>query len=90
MSRKSQLNSSNVKDFYFRRVKRILPEYLFVICVTLLVISQRVSSIDYGQIVDETLSSILFVSNIPSTREFTYFDVVSYFPILKIYRVNQN
>jgi peptidoglycan/LPS O-acetylase OafA/YrhL len=71
------LNKETIQDFYFRRLKRILPEYLFVIAVVLLISTQRVSPIDYGQIVAETVPSLCFFSNWPAIHEHAYFDVVS-------------
>lgn len=65
-----------IQGFYYRRLKRILPEYLFVTGVVLFMIIQRLPPIDYGQVVTEAISSLCFLSNWPSMRESDYFNVV--------------
>ncbi|KAI6212925.1 hypothetical protein M3Y94_00087300 [Aphelenchoides besseyi] len=75
--RRSPLNRDGASNFYFRRIKRIVPIYSFVIFLTLLVVNKCISPIDYPQIIDETLPAISFSSNLPSARESEYFDVRS-------------
>ncbi|KAI6185782.1 Acyl-transf-3 domain-containing protein [Aphelenchoides besseyi] len=74
MSKKLPLDREKVLDFYFRRLKRIVPIYLFVI-LTVLVLSALwfVYPLDFGDLIEETMKPLVFMSNIASDEDADYF-----------------
>ncbi|KAI6217105.1 hypothetical protein M3Y99_01784700 [Aphelenchoides fujianensis] len=74
---KLPLSSASIVDFYFRRLKRIVPLYLTVVLLVLLAVRQLVSPIEFKQLVEETIPALGFFSNMPGTREVAYFDISS-------------
>lgn len=79
LSRKRPLDGRKVTAFYFRRIKRIVPIYLFIVFVVLLAIYRLISPIEFTQIVDEAIPALGFYSNMPNTRPSKYFDITSKF-----------
>lgn len=77
LSRKRPIDASKTWDFYFRRVKRIVPIYLFIVATTLFAILHLLSPIEFTQVVDESIPALAFYSNMPSSRPFKYFDISS-------------
>lgn len=82
MSRKLPLNWQKVSDFYFRRLKRIVPVYLFVIfCVHSSAILLFFSAFDYEVLYDESIKPLFFAANIPENELTNYFTQVHCFLI---------
>ncbi|KAI6212711.1 hypothetical protein M3Y94_00060700 [Aphelenchoides besseyi] len=77
LSRKRPINLSVCVDFYYRRVKRIVPLYFTVIFVVLVVLRHVISPIEFTQLYEEAIPALGFYSNIPNMREAAYFDIVS-------------
>jgi peptidoglycan/LPS O-acetylase OafA/YrhL len=83
LSATPQLTKSTVLEFYFRRFKRILPNYLFVIFALLCVSIFLMHPLEYAQLIFEAFSSIFFFSNYPGIRPTSYFDMVRTSLIIK-------
>lgn len=66
--------SFSFANFYNRRIKRILPVFFITILVTIFVIWNIYSSIDYWIMANCAISSVLFISNIYFAKEGGYFD----------------
>ncbi|KAI6190326.1 Odr-3 [Aphelenchoides bicaudatus] len=77
LSRKRPINGPKTLDFYFRRIKRIVPIYLFIVACVLFSIYHLLAPIEFTQVVEETLPALGFYSNMPSARPFKYFDLSS-------------
>ncbi|KAI6204930.1 Acyltransferase [Aphelenchoides besseyi] len=74
LSRYSQLDATKILDFYFRRLKRIVPVYLFVILAVLSsAIYLFMYPFDYGDLFKETRKPLLFAANIPNDEDDNYF-----------------
>uniref|UniRef100_A0AC35G103 Acyltransferase 3 domain-containing protein n=1 Tax=Panagrolaimus sp. PS1159 TaxID=55785 RepID=A0AC35G103_9BILA len=54
---------SSVIDFYYRRIKRILPIYLIIILITLLFLAKQVFPEEYSLIVEDSKWAIALASN---------------------------
>ncbi|KAI6198801.1 Acyltransferase [Aphelenchoides besseyi] len=79
LSRKSSITIDDSLDFYYRRLKRIVPTYVFVIFLTLISCTVLISRFEYDQIANESISALFFYSNFPSVHETEYFDFRSKF-----------
>ena len=64
-------------EFYFKRAKRILPLYYFVVLVTLLTGWFVMNSISYEQLARNVIASTLFLSNLYLHEHSGYFDIAS-------------
>ncbi|KAI6190372.1 Acyl-transf-3 domain-containing protein [Aphelenchoides bicaudatus] len=74
MSKHQNLNANTITDFYFRRLKRILPTYLLLMIIVLLLVIRLGSEFDYPFILREIAPSAFFYSNSPSAHVLPYFD----------------
>ncbi|KAI6198712.1 Glyco-tran-10-N domain-containing protein [Aphelenchoides besseyi] len=72
--RHEQLTWNDVLDFYYRRIKRIIPTYLFVISAILFTCLLLIVPFEYSQIIKEAIPSLLFYSNDPIDTKVHYFD----------------
>ncbi|KAI6181710.1 hypothetical protein M3Y98_00858300 [Aphelenchoides besseyi] len=72
-----RLNFATALDFYFRRFRRIVPLYLFLIVSVLIAAVLYVHPFDYAQLLNETFPSILYFSNCPAVHGSSYFDLRS-------------
>ncbi|KAI6197757.1 hypothetical protein M3Y94_01262800 [Aphelenchoides besseyi] len=72
-----RLNFATSLDFYFRRFRRIVPLYLFLIVSVLIAAILLVHPFDYAQLLNETFPSILYFSNCPAVHGTSYFDLRS-------------
>ncbi|KAI6217017.1 hypothetical protein M3Y95_01245900 [Aphelenchoides besseyi] len=79
LSRKSSITIDDSVDFYYRRLKRIVPTYVFVIFLTLITCTVLVSRFEYEQIANESIPALFFYSNFPSVHKTEYFDFRSKF-----------
>ncbi|KAI6212702.1 hypothetical protein M3Y94_00059300 [Aphelenchoides besseyi] len=77
LSRKRPINLPVCVDFYYRRVKRIVPLYFTVILVVLVALRHVISPIEFTQLYEEAIPALGFYSNIPNMREAAYFDISS-------------
>ncbi|KAI6172683.1 Acyl-transf-3 domain-containing protein [Aphelenchoides besseyi] len=73
---RQSLNPTTISDFYFRRIKRIVPTYVFVITLILAICAWKISPFEFKQIVEEAIPSLFFYSNFPNTHEVSYFDSI--------------
>ncbi|KAH7704097.1 Protein OAC-10, partial [Aphelenchoides avenae] len=74
------INLSTTTDFYYRRLKRIVPIYLLVVCAVLAASVWIVRPPDYAQITHDALPAVGFVSNMADIlEEADYFDAVTKF-----------
>ncbi|KAI6173169.1 hypothetical protein M3Y98_01053400 [Aphelenchoides besseyi] len=74
LSRRLPIDWPKVSDFYFRRLKRIVPTYLFVIFIVLTAALVFVCPIDYADLYNESIKPLFFASNIPSSTNNDYFN----------------
>ncbi|KAI6192331.1 hypothetical protein M3Y97_00325800 [Aphelenchoides bicaudatus] len=77
LGRKDNLTLSGTATFYFRRIKRIVPIYVFVIALTLISCYLLISDFEFGQVATEAVPSLLFYSNFPFVHKTSYFDLKS-------------
>jgi peptidoglycan/LPS O-acetylase OafA/YrhL len=77
LTRKPTLTCPDAIDFYYRRIKRIVPTYVFVICLILVSAYFLISEFEYNQVANEAIPSLFFYSNFPSVHRTAYFDAVS-------------
>ena len=68
----------SLSDFYFSRVKRILPAYCFFLAVSALVFSVLFIPTDYERFLDSLKSGLLFISNRFFSRQADYFAPAGY------------
>ncbi|KAI6198833.1 hypothetical protein M3Y96_00561300 [Aphelenchoides besseyi] len=90
LNAKAPLSLANIVDFYFRRIKRIIPTYLFVIYCCLFAAIFLISSTDYRDLVSEAKKPLLYISNWPDTPEDDYFDETAegYFYFLHLWSLS--
>ncbi|KAI6217188.1 Acyl-transf-3 domain-containing protein [Aphelenchoides besseyi] len=74
LSQQQSLTSTEILDFYFRRLKRIVPTYVFVIFGTLVACIWLLSRLELKKIANEAIPSLFFYSNFPSVHATSYFD----------------
>jgi peptidoglycan/LPS O-acetylase OafA/YrhL len=78
LSRYPRLDTGKVADFYYRRIKRIFPIYLFIIfAFHLTAICLWYYPLDYEQLFEETKKPLMFISNWPKNDETNYFEQVT-------------
>ncbi|KAI6171484.1 Acyl-transf-3 domain-containing protein [Aphelenchoides bicaudatus] len=78
LSREQSLKFSDILMFYYRRIKRIVPVYLFVVFITLISCYFLTARLEYDQVVSESIPSLFFYSNFPFVHKFDYFNVVCF------------
>ncbi|KAI6179869.1 Acyl-transf-3 domain-containing protein [Aphelenchoides besseyi] len=65
-------------DFYYRRLRRILPTYLLAVLLTLVLAVFCVNPMDRQDVVEDARAAMRLYSNIqPLLRQVTYFQLVS-------------
>jgi peptidoglycan/LPS O-acetylase OafA/YrhL len=65
LTRVLPLNTPKILDFYFRRIKRIVPMYLFIIGAFLyLAIRKLIHPLEYGTLMVETRPTLYFLANL--------------------------
>lgn len=79
LSRHATLNFMIIVDFYFRRLKRIFPTYLFTILLTLFGAWLLLSPTDFKDLYTETIKPLFIASNVPSNKNADYFAQVRIF-----------
>lgn len=75
--RKITTNTFSIKDFYIKRLRRILPVYFLVVTITLLAGYFLLIPADLAGLLDSIRYSIIFAINIYFSREKGYFDISS-------------
>jgi peptidoglycan/LPS O-acetylase OafA/YrhL len=75
LTKQFPLNWQKIVGFYYRRLKRIVPVYLFTIFAVLIVAVLFVlETMDYLQMEKVVRKSLIFCSNIPNDTEKGYFE----------------
>ncbi|KAI6192599.1 Acyl-transf-3 domain-containing protein [Aphelenchoides besseyi] len=74
LCRQRSLTLAEILEFYFRRLKRIVPTYVFVIFGILVVCVWLLSPMELKKIANESIPSLFFYSNFPSVHATSYFD----------------
>lgn len=78
LTRQLPLDASKCADFAARRLRRIVPLYLFTILVVLLMAAVWfLRPADCSRLVDETLKPLVFAANMPSADAVEYLHMVS-------------
>jgi peptidoglycan/LPS O-acetylase OafA/YrhL len=77
--------STQTRDFYLKRAKRILPAYFVVILCTLVVCLALTTPNDFDQVITQSLFAIAFSSNIGYWFENSYFDKAAFKPLLHLW-----
>ena len=68
-------------NFYNKRMKRLCPSYYVIILLTILVGKYLLLDTDYGYMINDTLWSLFFISNLPPMiTEHNYFESVKNLP----------
>ncbi|CAD5218303.1 unnamed protein product [Bursaphelenchus okinawaensis] len=75
------MNKVTIADFYYRRIKRIIPSYLFVIIATLVIGFVVFTSREYGYLVKESLTAATLTSNMFNLPEHGYFKINNEFTL---------
>ncbi|CAD5218306.1 unnamed protein product [Bursaphelenchus okinawaensis] len=75
------LNTVTITDFYYRRIKRIIPTYLFVIIMSLTIGFIVFTSREYGYLVKESLTAATLTSNMLNLPENGYFKINNEFTL---------
>jgi peptidoglycan/LPS O-acetylase OafA/YrhL len=76
LSKASPIDKDKILTFYFRRIKRIVPLYLFLIMTVLFLSLLFVAPAEYHFLFWESLLSAVFCSNFIKTNEDNYFNLV--------------
>ncbi|KAI6174773.1 Acyl-transf-3 domain-containing protein [Aphelenchoides bicaudatus] len=74
LSRHKPLQLSATTDFYFRRLKRIFPTYLFCIWMVLFVALFVLSPTDYTKLLEEAKKPLMLIANWPTEKNEDYFN----------------
>lgn len=74
-----------VKDFYSRRLKRLLPAYLVTIFLTTLVVTWLAVPVDASQRLHRLWFDLTGLSNLAFWLENTYFDKSAFKPLLNLW-----
>lgn len=74
-----------VKHFYERRARRLLPAYFATIFFTLIVSAFFVLSIDHQQVVEQSVWGTFFASNIGFWNQASYFSSKYFNPLLHLW-----
>lgn len=83
------LKTLSLKIFYQRRVRRILPVTLAVLCVTLTAASFILIGVDYDRFLQSLIASLTFTSNVYFWRDGGYFGQAdSLKPLLHIWSLS--
>ena len=69
----SELESNRIRSFYFRRLKRLLPAYLFVSLITTLIIFLVILPFERVSLVTQNLYANVLISNFYYWTENQYF-----------------
>ncbi|KAI6171263.1 hypothetical protein M3Y97_01051500 [Aphelenchoides bicaudatus] len=77
LSRKQILTSADSIHFYYRRIKRIVPIYVFIVLIALIACYFLISRFEFDSIVSDAISSLFFYSNFPFVHKTEYFDMKS-------------
>jgi peptidoglycan/LPS O-acetylase OafA/YrhL len=78
LSRQSPIDLSTTRNFYFRRIKRIVPLYLFVIACVLVAGMFLVAPVEFPNLVTDGIIASTFTSNFMNIHFSDYFDLVSF------------
>lgn len=79
LAKASPLNLPKILDFYYRRIKRIVPLYLCVIAVILLLGLFFVAPTEFHHLGTDAWTSAIFCSNFLNLDKGGYFNLVSSF-----------
>jgi peptidoglycan/LPS O-acetylase OafA/YrhL len=84
LTRKLPLDLQKVNIFYYQRLRRIVPVYLFVISsILLLAVFVFLHPVEYASLFKESLKPLIFRANIPEKTS-NYFALVGYIHSLKL------
>lgn len=72
-------------DFYKRRLDRLYPAYALTLFVTLVAGSFIAIPVDFNQLFEQSISGLLFFSNIYYWSQNSYFDKAAFNPILNLW-----
>jgi peptidoglycan/LPS O-acetylase OafA/YrhL len=78
LSRNPELTFKDSINFYYRRIKRIVPIYIFCVTITIIACYNSITEYDFGQVFSEAIPALFFYSNLPFVHETGYFDVVRF------------
>ncbi|KAI6195862.1 Acyl-transf-3 domain-containing protein [Aphelenchoides besseyi] len=73
LNAKAPLGLKDAVQFYFRRLKRIIPTYLFVILLALVTALWLVSPTDFQDLRSEIYKPLIYTANIPTSKGNDYF-----------------
>lgn len=77
LSAKGRITSQIALDFYYRRLRRIMPTYLIVTFGTLLMAIRFLDTMDRREMVKEARAALFLYTNLgPLFEHVTYFQMV--------------
>lgn len=76
---------SNIREFFLKRARRLLPAYFVVVIMVLLTTMMITIPSDYSQVSSQGLFAIPFASNIGFWLENSYFDKSTFKPLLHLW-----
>lgn len=83
-SKKSQMTFGLAINFYYRRIKRIVPIYVLFIIIVLILLMNTLWESEYRKVREDSKYALLFVTNQPSLFPVkNYFDVESNYDFFK-------
>ncbi|KAI6220888.1 hypothetical protein M3Y99_01585000 [Aphelenchoides fujianensis] len=83
VSKSRPMDGRKSVDFFFRRFKRLLPPYLFVVAAVLIAGVFLLAPTEFGTLAADGLNSAVFLSNYFGQGGRGYFDLYSEFKFLK-------
>jgi peptidoglycan/LPS O-acetylase OafA/YrhL len=83
LTKRVPLTIQAVIDFYFRRIRRIVPLFLFVIFCTLLAGIFLLAPAEFPNLSTDAFTSSIFLSNFLNVHDSGYFNLYSEFVLFK-------
>lgn len=73
------------KDFFIRRIKRLLPAYFATLLLTVVVATFITTPVEYNQVVKQALFGLFFSSNFGFWLQNSYFSKAEFNPLLHLW-----
>jgi len=78
-------DKGSAKDFYRRRIHRLVPAYFVVVVITLLATSLITIPVDFKQAFEQSVFSLFFANNIGFWSHQSYFNKSEFNPLLNLW-----
>ena len=84
----SLYKDTSYKDFYIKRINRLLPPYYFTLIITLILAFSYIQYSEFIQTIKQVWFSLGFISNIGFWYENSYFNKDSFRPLLHLWSLS--